>query len=153
MSSALATIAPDLFDRMRDALADLPDTQRTVYELVHGLDHDGLTEPCSVLAAADALDIPRGSARWHLVQAECSVYRAIAMHLLSERVALEDDQALPDPGESVAPDMAAGGMRFHSFTGGTVLGERSERFVREAKRSDAKGRTEALIRAHRECVA
>lgn len=168
--SAVATLAPDLFDLTRIALDELSEQQRRVYELTHGIDADGQTDAgeMELQQVADHIGVSRGAARWHLAQAERTVYRAIAMHLYSAEVERLDAAAMPDPGNSewdqgngsALPktiDYSVGGDGLtirgtRAGTGGTILGPGSERHVREAKRSAAKGRTAALITAHQECV-
>lgn len=157
--SAIASIAPDLFDLTLTALGALSDQQRRVYELTHGLDETGQTDrgEMELQHVADLLEISRGAARWHLAQAERTVYRTIAMHLYAAELERRDAEELPEPGEVVAgaQNQHEVGMwvRYRRENNeATILGPGSERHVREAKRSDAKGRTEALVRAHQECV-
>lgn len=168
--SAVATLAPDLFDLVRIALGELSEQQRRVYELTHGIDADGQIESgeMELQQVADQLGVSRGAARWHLAQAERTVYRTIAMHLYNAEVERRDAEAMPTPGDGVHDlghgaayvktiDYAVGGDNLtirgtRAGTGGTILGPGSERHVREAKRSEAKGRTAALIAAHQECV-
>lgn len=157
--SAIADIAPDLLDITVRALDELPTKQRDVYQLTHGLDADGQTDrgELDVQQVADLLGISRGAARWHLAQAEASVYRTIALHLYQERItAIEDDIAAFSPGPTVVTtdDQGVFAERYRrtGYGTGVVLGPGSELHAREAKRSDAKGRTAALIAAHQECI-
>lgn len=168
--SAVANLAPDLFDLVRLGLDHLSEQQRRVYELTHGIDADGQMDAgeMELQQVADLLGVSRGAARWHLAQAERTVYRLIAMHLYNAEVERRDAEAMPDPGDLVphltahshSPALTGLGENGDNLTvrgtragtGGTILGPGSERHVREAKRSAAKGRTNALVRAHQECV-
>lgn len=150
-------IAPRLFDLMVAALAELSEPQRHVFELTHGIDCEGQTPrgEIDLQCAADQLGMKRGTARWHLAMAERAVYRYIAMTLAGEAEADVIANAMPDPGPTVV-DSDSNDLTFSylrtGYGSGVILGERSERFVRESKRSDAKGRTDALVQVHREIV-
>lgn len=144
-------LGDELFDLARMALADLTYQQRRSYELVHGLTQHGTTEPLSERQAADQLGIAKSTMLFHLHAAEKAVWRHIAMHYFDAERSRREDHALPTHVAIPAQEDLHSRRSTHA-NGYTILGDRSERVIREAKRSTERGRRFHMERAQQEAL-
>lgn len=80
-------IADDLHTWTQTALNSCSTQQQTIYQLVHGIDDTGMTEPRTLDTAARILNISRSAARWHLAMAQLAIYRYIARELIARHQA------------------------------------------------------------------
>lgn len=144
------TLADELFDLTHAALASCSDQQRTIYQLVHGINITGTTHPRTLESVARALDLSRSAARWHLAMAELAIYRHIAQTLIAQRQA---DERIDLPGTPTNAEFHEYGMSIRSRDKQTYtninLGEGSTEFLRASRIGPSETRTARFEQIHR----
>lgn len=134
------TLADQLFDLTRRALASCSEQQRVIYQLVHGIDETGTTQPRTLESVSRLLNLSRSATRWHLAMAELNVYRLIAQTLIVQRQ--HDDPTEPAP--ITTSDLYAHGMSIRTRDKQTYanihLGEGSTQMMRASRIGPAEHR-------------
>lgn len=127
-------LADEVFDLTIAALEQCSDQQRAVYQLVHGINTDGICEPMRLEQVAQYLELSRSATRWHLAMGEATVYRHIARHYITQR---QREQEYELTGSSTLDTSTSVGMSIRDRSKQTytsiTLGEGSEQVVRAAR--------------------
>lgn len=127
-------LADQIFDLTIAALEQCSEQQRLVYELVHGIDIDGVCEPMRLEHVAQYLGLSRSATRWHLAMSEATVYRHIARHYIAQQ---QREQEYELTGSSTLDTSTSVGMSIRDRSKQTytsiTLGEGSEQVVKAAR--------------------
>lgn len=146
---ARMTLADELFDLTQTALTQCSEQQRTIYQLVHGINNNGTHEPCTLETAARALGISRSAARWHLAMAELAIYKLIARTLITQRQTAE---TLNLPGIPTDTEYYGHGMSIRTRNKQAYenisLGEGSTQFMRASRIGNTQARTTKFQEIH-----
>lgn len=127
-------LADEVFDLTIAALEQCSDQQRAVYQLVHGIDADGVCEPMRLEHVAQYLGLSRSATRWHLAMGEATIYRHIARHYITQR---QREQEYELTGSSTLDTSTSVGMSIRDRSKQTytsvTLGKGSEQVVKAAR--------------------
>jgi hypothetical protein len=141
-------LADDLHTWTQFALDGCSQQQRTIYQLVHGIDDTGMTEPRTLDTAARILSISRSAARWHLAMAQLAIYRYIAQQLIAQHQA-EHAQHEPAPtvSECIENQLSIRQRSKQAYTN-IHLGQGSDEFIAASRLGDRNARDARYQQIH-----